>query len=150
MLIFFFQNFSKFWGDFQDFLVSFSSKFPENPEEQISYSSIPEECKFAIPRLLDSSRNEILRGIAIPTQIIFSEIQNTQTSLSSQLNSILKSTPWILLNEIYWHTFQLCIWQFTFFIRVCPTYINWHKSNHSNNQQLRGCATYLEFLHCFV
>ena len=34
---FFFQNFLKFLGDFQDFLVSFgitySSKFPENPEE---------------------------------------------------------------------------------------------------------------------
>ena len=67
----FFQNLFEFFGCLSRFLMIFwithSSKFPKDPEEQIPSSSIPEECKFAIPRLLDSSRNEILRGIAIPT-----------------------------------------------------------------------------------
>ena len=67
----FFQTLFEFLGDFQEVLVNFlinhSSKFPKDPEEQISPSSIPEECKFAIPWLLNSSRNEILLGIAIST-----------------------------------------------------------------------------------
>ena len=40
---------------------------PEDPEEYILSSSVPEECYIAIPWLLDSSRNEIFQGIAIPT-----------------------------------------------------------------------------------
>ena len=47
-----------------------SSKFLEDPEGYNLSSSIPEVCKIAIPRFLDSSRSEILRGIAIPTSEI--------------------------------------------------------------------------------